>query len=381
LHSRRDAASPGPDPLRATLILAAVAAAWSALLFGFRRVYFGAFFPNPVYSKGTAIHVWAGLSYVWSSLRLPGTWLVLAVPLGLGVVAKDALGARGARPGAVLAAAFAFAYLGFIILVGGDWMHGGRFLAHAIPVLVVVAVIGLSRVLRAPRVAGAAIGAGVLLNVGAAVALADTTSTGRPIWSAPALLRQLDERVGPRGFGFFEIANRVHLRDATVSAELIDLVTALRKAHPDRKFLMMSSQAGMVAYHAFAVHGDALRFVDMCSLTTRELRLCVPSRLEHRQVGLQLSFDRYFHDEAVIDRACGTTRPDIVVGLGHRNIEPVLEKNGYTLVYRQHGGITNEGLGKWFHAPLSSEEFIGVDTALLKEAHYEQKPPYSWDIR
>lgn len=382
LLRRRARAAGAPDPLRAALVLAGVAAACSALLFGFRRLYFGSFFPNPVYTKVTKLDVKTGLTYLWTYVWPSGVWLVAGLALALFFITRDALGAKGARPGAVLAAAFAVAYLGFVVLTGGDWMTGGRFIAHFVPVVTVLAVVGVARVIPRPRWAAAALGLGVLMNGWGTVSLADTGSTGRPLWTTGRLRAQLDARVGPRDFSFFELANRIHLRDATISAHLVDLVGAVHKAHPERRLTMMASQAGMVVYHAFAAHPGVLHFVDMCSLVTREFRVCLPpARLDLRQVGMQLPFDRYFRDREAIDRRCGTTRPDFVFGLGHRGIEPVLEKDGYTIVFRQRGSIPSGGSRGWFHGPVSSDEFIAVDTALLLGSGFEVKPPYVWDIR
>lgn len=368
--------------IRRALALAVLAAGTAALLFAFRRFYFGSFFPNPVYTKATTIEIRGGLSYLWAYTSWTGIWIAAAALAAVGMILRDL--ARGpARPGAALTAAFFGAYAGFVVLTGGDWMSGGRFIAHFIPVVSVLAVDGISRLAPRPRIAAAIVGAGVIMNTWGAVALADKASTGRPLWTTGGLRAELDARVGPRGFGWFEIANRVHLRDTTVAANLVDVIGKVRAAHPDRRLLMMSSQAGMVAYHAFVAHHDALRFIDMCSLVTRDIRACLPaSQLDRRQVGLQLRFDRYFGAQAAIDERCGTRRPDIVFGLGHRGIEPVLEKNGYTIVFRQRGMIQSEGIGAaWLRSPVSSDEFIAVDTALLAGSGVEVRPVYRWDIR
>lgn len=359
-----------------------VCAAQAAALFAFRRLYFGALFPNPVYTKATRIEVERGLAYLWAQLGPPGLWLLGAAVLGVCVAAVDALRAGG-RPAASLTVGVALGYAGFVVLTGGDWMTGGRFVAHFAPLLAVLAVVGVARVLRGRRWATAAVCAGVASNLWGTLALANGNSTGRPLWSTGRLREQVDARVGPRGYSWFELANKVHLRDATVSAEMVDLVGALRRKHPDRKLTLMASQAGMVVYHAFAAHPQALHFVDMCSLATRDFVTCLPpSELDRRQVGLQLHFDRYFRRREAIDAQCGTRRPDVVFALGHRGIEAVLTRNGYVIVYSQRGPITNQGLGeKWLRSQLGSDEFIAVDRELFEGVDYPVKPPFVWNIR
>jgi hypothetical protein len=368
--------------LRPALVLAAVAAAEALLVFGFRRAYFGAFFPNPVYTKATGLEPAGGLRYLAANLLPAGAGIVAFAVLGLALAAKDAVVEKEARFPAVLTGAFVIAYTGFIVLTGGDWMAGGRFVAHVLPLLCVLAAAAAARVIGRARWTAAAVAILVAANLYGVFALADGVSLGRPIWSTSGLRAGVDARVGPRGYSWFELVNKVHLRDTTIAASLVDVVSALRKARPDRVLTVMSSQAGMVAYHAFAQHYGAIRFLDTCSLVTRDLLSCLPaSKFDRRQVGMQLPIDRYFRDEAAIDAQCGTRRPDIVFGLGHRGIEPVLERHGYTIVVHQRGRIDNEGWGKRFKTPLDADEFIAVDSALLAGVDFPVQPAWTWDIR
>jgi hypothetical protein len=365
------------------LRLVAVAAAETLAIFAFRRAYFGALFPNPVYTKVTGIAPLLGLRYLWEHLYPASLWVAAGVALGLFFVVRDAVQLSEPRFAAVLTAAFTVAYTGFIVLSGGDWMAGGRFIAHVVPAFAVVTALGVCRALPRPRGSHAALALCLAVNAYGIWSFADGRSNGRPLWSTRGLRAELDRRFGPRGFSFFELASKVHLRDTSTSAELVDLVGAIRAAKPDRPILIMSAQAGMVPYHAFAKHYRALRFLDTLSITTRDFLRCLPrSKLQGRgALGTQLPFERYFAEEAAIDAACGTRRPDIVFGLGHRGLEPLLERNGYTLVFRQRGSIENEGLGPFLHTHLASDELIAVDSALLAEVPYPVKPMWQWDVR
>lgn len=364
---------------RAWLSSSALALAPALLLFGFRRAYFSAWFPNPVYTKATGIDASGGFRYLAQHLYPGGLLLGLFALIGLGFAAVRATQAK-APPALVAAASLTVSYLGFVVLTGGDWMTGGRFVAHLVPLLAVLAWVGLAELPR-PRLVPWLAAASVALAVFGVLLLANGPSTGRPLWTTRKLRPGVEARVGPRGYGFFELSNRVHLRDTLIAAKLVDWIGALREAHPGRRFELMASQAGMVPYYAFREHEDVLHFVDMCSLTTREPRACLAaSELDRRKVGLQLHFDRYFARRSAIDEKCGTRRPDLVFGLGQRGIEAVLERNGYAIVFRQKGPIRSEGLGPWFRAPLASDQFIAIDRALLAGVAREPEPVFDWDI-
>ncbi len=366
--------------VRAVLVLAGVAALEAGLVFAFRRAYFGSFFPNPVYTKATTVEVAAGLRYLKDNLFPWGLGLAVAFAAGLFALGRAAL--DQARFAAVLTLGLALGYLGFVVCTGGDWMAGGRFLAHVLPLACVIAVAGVGRFLANERARIAAVAVLTAANLYGTLAFADHGSTGRPLWTTKALRAQLDARIGDRGYGFFELSNKVHLRDTTVSAWLTDVVGAIRAKHPDRTLTLMASQAGMVPYHLFEKHYGAVRFLDMCSLATTDFLRCLPkAMLQKRPVGMQLHFDRYFKDEAEVDKRCGTRRPDLVFGLGRRGIEAVLEKHGYTLVARQWGSIDNEATAGHLRTPLEADEFVAVDSQLLQGVDYQRPAPFAWDVR
>ncbi len=373
----------GAAAVRAALVLVAVGGGEAVLLFAFRRAYFGAFFPNPVYSKATTLAPAGGLRYQEANLCPAAVALLIAAAVGLFFVVKDAATDRTSRAPAALAAAFALAYAGINALTGGDWMAGGRFVAHVLPMLCVLAAAGVARAVANAWARRAALALLVYGNLYGIWGLANGVSLGRPIWTTGALRTGVEARTGPRGYSWFELVNEVHLRDTTIAAALVDVVGALRRARPDRPLLVMSGQAGMVAYHAFAEHYGALRFIDVCSLATREFRSCVPAaQLDRRTVGLVLPLERYFRNEPAIDAKCGTRRPDLVFGLSHRGEAAMLERSGYTLFVQQRGRIESGVAGRpWLRTSLPADEFIAVDSALLAEAGLAARPAWTWDIR
>ncbi|MGK4007750.1 hypothetical protein WMF31_34355 [Sorangium sp. So ce1036] len=367
---------------RAALVACAVAGAESAILFGARRLYFGAFFPNPVYSKAAGIDVADGLSYLWKHLYPTGLGLIAGVALGLSQITRAAL-RREPRHAAVLSAAFTVAYVAFIVLTGGDWMTGGRFIAHGLPLMVVVTMAGLSATLGAARRVRIALVPLVAANLVGVVMLADSRSSGRPLWSTFGLREALRAQIGEHGYTWFELANKTHLRDTTIAAVVLDAMREIKQKRPDHRFVVMSSQAGMTAYHVFKEHYGSAELIDTCSLSTRELLTCLPPGvLSRRRIGMVLHFRTYFAKQKMIDARCGTRRPDIVFDHSGRGVEAILERNGYSIVYRQHGRIKNEGLGRWFRTSVPSDTFVAIDKTLLAGTSFEGKRTrHRWKIQ
>jgi arabinofuranosyltransferase len=112
-----------------------------------RLSYYGEPVPNTFYDKvGTAAQqVRRGIDYVLNSLPQlhPATLALLALLLVL--IPSGAIRGRAARYIALLAAAF----VGYIILVGGDFI-GPRFLFHVFPFIVVLAVAAVRSLLGFP---------------------------------------------------------------------------------------------------------------------------------------------------------------------------------------------------------------------------------------
>ena len=122
------------------VVIAGIHEAW-------RLSYYGEPVPNTFYDKvGTAAQqVRRGIEYVRDSLPQlhPVTLIVLALVLIL--IPSGAIRSRAARYIALLAAAF----VGYIILVGGDFI-GPRFLFHVFPFIIVLAVAGVRSLLGFP---------------------------------------------------------------------------------------------------------------------------------------------------------------------------------------------------------------------------------------
>ncbi len=112
-----------------------------------RLAYYGEPLPNTFYDKvgSTAQQVRRGLDYVLDDFPQLHARTIIAIVLVLLVLPSACIANRAARYIALLAAAF----VGYIVLVGGDFI-GPRFLFHIFPLVVVLLVAGLRSLARVP---------------------------------------------------------------------------------------------------------------------------------------------------------------------------------------------------------------------------------------
>lgn len=374
--------------LRPALALAAVAAVECAALFAFRRAYFGLWFPNPVYSKVPGINLLDGLAYFGMSLFPAGLWILPGVYFGVRRAHREARTGAPPNHAVTLSAAFVVAYLSFILLVGGDWMSGGRFFAHVMPLLAIVAAAGLTHRVQSERWLQRAVAIVIAMNLGGVLLLVFSpffvrVSNGRPLWTTRGLRAQVEARVGDRGLSWFELTNVVHLRDSLVTGLMLDLVRAVREVKGDQRVVIMSTQAGMVTYHLTQANYGAVRFIDTCSLSTRDFLECPAAAplLDGTPYGMAMGQETFFGNQARL-AACGIPRPDIVFGLSSRRDVPVLKANGYTIYYEQkgmvRGAVTAEGRSA---DAFKAEQYIAVDTALFANLGLKKKDRFEWNIR
>ena len=108
----------------------------------FRIVYFGDFLPNPYYAKSSVASfsgllnlLGGGWTYVFSALQDSGLLLILALAFFAWRTPIPRWG--------IVALAILLAQLTFVIWAKGDWMQQYRFFMPVLPVLMVVAPLGL----------------------------------------------------------------------------------------------------------------------------------------------------------------------------------------------------------------------------------------------
>ena len=324
--------------------LAILAAAVCAALFAFRRFYFGDFWPQPVAAKFSGVSwrsIVIGLHYVkghaWN--LSPATALVsIALATSLVATLAGQVRARSLNPYVLLSALFACGSLAFVVTASGDWMPGGRFLAHFLPVA--IAFVPFAVQATTSRRWALPLTAVVLMALeGAAmVAFARSASTSLPLWARLAA----SSRETSAAFSWFEWHSRINVRDMTLIAALDDVIA--RAGGSDRQpVVVMSGQMGMVSYHIAMRHFGRVRFIDRHGLVERSLTDCVATRSLPRDTGgLVISVGDYLNSVDELRQGCHLPEPDVVFDIGRWSSSRVAAGD-YDAVYEQSGTISAAG--------------------------------------
>lgn len=310
-----------------------------------RHSTFGSWFPQPVSAKvdhDVAGKLRAAEWYFRRGLR--DTPLFFAL-LGLAVLAFLRTLPGGARTNrhAWAAAGFVLAQLAFVAAAGGDWMEGGRFFVPIIPATCALAAWGLSTVenARTRMALGTVIVLASLLAVGHFTARR-STGVVLPQYAAYrdwAMTQSID--IGR--LSFFELANRVHLRDAVFLPQIeaaVDKVIAARGIAT-----VMSAQGGFVPYHLTQTRMGRLRFIDMGGLVSTEFSDCpvLEQNLQARGAGGISMTDAFYldHMDEFRDR-CAIPIPDVYYNIDNANgsLARALEATGrFKVTYEQHTDV------------------------------------------
>jgi hypothetical protein len=350
------------------LAVLVAAAAVCALLFAFRLLYFGSAFPQPVTAKyvGLSLASFAnGLQYLASSVFQHGLGIasgLVAAGLACLALAHFEWRARRFDPYTVLALLLVAGYLAFTVTSGGDWMEGGRFLVHVLPLALAFVPIAVAKSIRRerPRMLVVALSATVLVLLQAASLLsyARLESVGTLDWSDMEIAREHDVT----SYTWFEKRNRVNMRD-TPAIDFIDKLIPQIEAHRPGPVILMTGQMGMISYHVTKKHFRRVRFVDRRGLCDRALTGCGVLRTLSRDArGLHMEYLDYFARRDQIEETCAVPRPDVIFDLLGGNTQIVAER-GYTLVARQWGQIDDTmGLGR----QVQASNFVALRTDLWR---------------
>ena len=332
-----------------------------AAIYAFKTVYFGDWLPQPVAAKlgdgDLLARAGEGVEYLITALLPPPVSLLpFFAVAGMVHFARKLAKDEPEFVGGLLLALYALAYVAFIIIVGGDWMEGSRFIVPVIPALAVLAVVVVPRIkLRDIQVY--AIGGIVALHVVGAVWFAKFGSVSTPIWDV-SRVEQTDLPI--ERYSWFARPNRTHLRDMPVVEELTSVIERLRP-EVDGKLAIMSGQAGFVPYHAIGPHYGRVEFIDRRGVTTPHFTDCeITGEVERDSTGLLRVLPTYLAFAEDIEIRCGIQRPHVIfeLDLPELAIENIVTRNGYVVVYRQTGKIqtskTLQGIEVLAH------EFIAV---------------------
>jgi hypothetical protein len=239
--------------------MAAVAATFGVLFtlyFVWRYVQFGHLLPNTFYAKtgGGIQQVWRGFVYVgyfalhfllpWTPLLLLGAWEQTGGHRRQPVrIANDV----AARPAAIVAAA-ASAYIGYVVLVGGDYMAMYRFMVPVLPLLYVLLGLAVDRTLAGVSLAPAR---AMVLAAAGAVTIAAVLVQSTPL--EQALFADTPRMHGTyRGVGI----ERWHVNRFHVIADFF------KTLDPTESSSILTWDIGVVGYRTRFVVLDALGIVD-----------------------------------------------------------------------------------------------------------------------
>ena len=218
-----------------------------ALILVFRLVYFGSPFPQPVVAKVTGIsasEMARGWKYLYDVLVEPYHIVVYVAALAGVLYSLYRVIWRAQSITAVhLVMLLLLAQGAFIVLTGGDWMEGARFVVPVIPLVAVLAVALVSRVFKKEFVLPALVVLAALQVPGSllfALSSSQSSSQSMPLWEAARM--QTDFQLD--GFSWFDKANHMHLRDIPMVRELDSVVNTLNESGAG-PVSIMSGQAGM----------------------------------------------------------------------------------------------------------------------------------------
>ena len=380
-------------------ILLAISLITFGLLAAFRWTYFGSAFPQPVTVKTRGISfasLKSGMAYIDRCIlgnvntSLAMTVLALGISGGVAVLVIVQMRAKQLNWYVVVSLLYVAGYLSFVVVSGGDWMSGGRFLVPVLPVAIAIVPLGIAEITNRRFWLVLATLVLVAFQSEAMVAFAMNGSTGIPLGSAGTM----GATTGAIEYSWFERHSQLNIRDLAVLESLDRLVTQLVERH-HRPVVLMSGQMGVIPYHLAKRHYGDVRFIDMWGLADRTFSSCpIMQRVPKTQFGLWIEYDYYFAHLSELEGVCGWVKPDILYDLGNAVVQPrnveggssltdrplaydvhrlpprqinkqQMADNGYTVVYAQVGPVVIRGSGVPVRG-VRADEFIAVRSDLLE---------------
>ena len=353
----------------ARLLLVNVSMAVTSL--GLRYLWFGDIFPQPVRAKTGGISgvvLRQGLQYLSDTfLNLSMGPVTLACLVGIALVLYLFLIKKREEPFLMNVAALLGIYLAFMLLTGGDWMEGGRFAVHVMPLICILAVYALGRINRRPLLYALG-GVIILLQLAGLLQFARLNSTAIPAWKNVSL-----PGVNLDGYDWFETHNVLALRDMPTITALNDVLQkSLALKSP---LVVMSGQMGMVPFYAAQKYPGQIIWLDRSGLADRVFTTCPETAGWEREIRghLHFTYNTFMRYLPELQTKCAIPSPDIIFDLG-LNIGQVAD-HGFTVVYSQTGSI-NAGIGTRQDNMIEISQFIAIsqkDPELIKAAGMLQR--------
>lgn len=359
-------------PLLAVLVLLAV-----------RKLYFGAWLPNPATIKSGGFALEGGFRYLADAAAKHGPWITAGTLLA--VATASPLQLRRGSAQRFLAWALSLAYLAFVLASGGDWMRGARLFAFGAPAAALVSIGLFSRGdarIEAGRAAArwaAAVLAGSNLVLGLGF-LQSGQFQGRSWPVAKRAAATIRPHVAA-DVPWIELTNKVHGRDAVVAARLRDIVPRAYE-HLGRPVVLMSGQAGLIAYQAFVENYGRARFLDQWNITNRELLDCLgPAPFRDSTFGTAHDLMKIFQGIASDPAACDLqTLPDIQFNERLRpHHKQALQAHDYVVVYHQTGTVKDPP-DSWISSEFAADGYIALRRELAEALGMKAARTREWTL-
>ena len=327
-----------------------------AAIVAFRLTIFGTYLPQPARAKVGGVSlagVQEGLAYwaqnVFSPMLLGLTLLFVLASVWAGWVVWRR---KRLNPQTWLPILLVWVGFGFVVLSGGDWMEGSRFIVPYLP-LMVLAGLRVARWLARTGLGRVAL-AGLLLLQGVGyVRFLNTSSLSLPAWQAPGL-----RSFTPTAIENWLVAhNAPNVRDIEFIPHL-EQVIADRVAAGQVPVRVMSGQMGYVPYSINQKYYGQVIWMDRNSLVDDAFTACpVAQQWERTNTGwLRVNYNQFEKNFAALHSECAIGQPDVVFELDYLKGQVV--DNGFTLVYEESGFVDGVGLGK--DNSFSKGQFIAV---------------------
>jgi hypothetical protein len=348
---------------------------------GFRKVYFDAWLPLPALVKIGGFDLLQGTVYLWDSTFEAGV-LPLFLFVAGSVLVLISLVRHRCGEVAALVTAFGLGDLTFLVLSGGDWMRCSRFLAPAVPALVLTGFLALQAVTQRKLVFDVLVASYCVSNVLFSLqALRFGLSDGQPLWTAHGAVERVRAHIDEPAISDVELLSPLHRPDAVLIDELFAVADAIVDRGPDRRIRLLTGQAGMLIYHLAARHPGRFDVTDLWSLTDRRLLDCLrPESFETTQQGTMVGAHQVLQNHVDLTERCGLLPPDLYV---NPIVDPytrrVLERLDYEIVYQHQGWIGNDGRG-FFPARHGAFGFIAVKRDLARMVGIRRRPAWEWNL-
>lgn len=342
----------------------------------FRYYYFGDLFPQPVTAKLSGITLSSienGYEYLKKNFSFGmGEFKFIISLSSICYISKKIFTAKRLKVNfyffvTLFSFLFITAYISFILLSGGDWMEGGRFIAPILPFTSLLIAYTVSELPLIKWTKVAAVMLLVVLQLGIMLQFAAEQSTGVPINRGIHFYRNYDRQLTTKNYSWFELTNRVHLRDIPMIDQLEKIIGDL-KAESDEPIQILTKQMGMIPYFLSLEYYGDIEFTDLRGLTDRKFSRCVDKfYLQKSTAGIQVDLIHYLNNHELYKELCGIQQPHIIFTLGSHMTQELANIEAYQIIYRQEGLI--ESGSRIFNGKLIYGDMaIAIQRDLMKRS-------------